>query len=64
VIDLSLSISRQTGGAFDISFKPLGRLWRVETRKEPPREEEIRAALRLVDYRNITLDKGHRTLFL
>ncbi|MCX5838028.1 MAG: FAD:protein FMN transferase [Deltaproteobacteria bacterium] len=64
VIDLSLAISRQTGGAFDISFKPLGRLWRVEKRKEPPREEEIRAALRLVDYRNITLDKGRRTLFL
>jgi len=64
VIDLSLAISRQTGGAFDISFKPLGRLWRVEKRREPPRDEEIRAALRLVDYRNIVLDKGNRTLFL
>jgi thiamine biosynthesis lipoprotein len=64
VIDLSLTISRQTGGAFDISFKPLGRLWRVEKRKEPPREEEIRAALRLVDYRDIVLDKERRTLFL
>ncbi len=64
VIDLSLAVSRQTGGAFDISFKPLGRLWRVEKRKEPPQEEEIRAALRLVDYRNIVLDKGRRTLFL
>jgi thiamine biosynthesis lipoprotein len=64
VIDLSLAVSRQTGGAFDISFKPLGLLWRVEKRKEPPREEEIRAALRLVDYRDIVLDKGRRTLFL
>jgi len=64
VIDLSLAVSRQTGGAFDISFKPLGRLWRVEKRKEPPRKEEIRDALRLVDYRNITLDKERRTLFL
>jgi len=64
VIDLSLAISRQTSGAFDISFKPLGRLWRVEKRKEPPREEEIRAALRLVDYRDIVLDKERRTLFL
>jgi FAD:protein FMN transferase len=36
----------------------------VEKRKEPPPEEEIRAALRLVDYRNITLDKDRRTLFL
>lgn len=26
VIDLSLAVSRQTGGAFDISFKPLGDL--------------------------------------
>ena len=64
LIDLSLSISRQTGGAFDISFKLLGRLWRVDKRKEPPQEEEIRAALRLVDYRNIELDKGRRTLVL
>jgi len=64
VIDLSLTISRQTGGAFDVSFKPLGRLWRVEKRREPPREEEIRAALRLVDYRDIVLDKERRTLFL
>jgi FAD:protein FMN transferase len=64
VIDLSLAVSRQTGGAFDISFKPLGRLWRVEKRKEPPPEDEIRAALRLVDYRDIVLDKGRRTLFL
>jgi len=64
VIDLSLTISRQTGGAFDISFKPLGLLWRVEKRKVPPRDEEIRAALHLVDYRDIVLDRGRRTLFL
>lgn len=64
LIELSLAISHQTGGAFDISFKPLGRLWRVEKRQEPPREEEIRAALLLVDYRNILLDKKTKTLFL
>jgi FAD:protein FMN transferase len=64
VIGLAMSISRQTGGVFDISFKPLGRLWQVEKRKEPPREEEIRSARPLVDYRNIVLDREGRTLFL
>jgi FAD:protein FMN transferase len=64
VIGLSLSISLQTDGAFDISFKPLGRLWKVEERKEPPAEDKIRSALRLVDYRNILLDKKQKTLFL
>lgn len=64
VIDVALSVSRQTGGVFDISFKPLGRLWQVEKRKEPPRAEEIRAARGLVDYRDIVLDRERRTLFL
>jgi thiamine biosynthesis lipoprotein len=64
VIDLSLSVSRQTGGVFDISFKPLGHLWKVEQRKEPPTDDEIRAALKFVDYRNIELDRESRTLFL
>ncbi len=64
VIELSLSVSRQTGGVFDISFKPLGRLWKVEQRKEPPTDDEIRAARELVNYRNIELDRQKRTLFL
>jgi FAD:protein FMN transferase len=64
VVDLALSVSRQTEGVFDISFKPLGRLWRVETRRDPPSDGEIRAALKLVDYRNIVLDKELRTLYL
>lgn len=64
VVDLALSVSRRTDGAFDISFKPLGRLWKVESRKEPPPEDQIRAARALVDYRNIVLDKERRTLYL
>jgi thiamine biosynthesis lipoprotein len=64
LIDLSLAVSRQTGGAFDISFKPLGRLWNVQARKEPPAEAEIQAARRLVDYRNIVLDRQRGALYL
>jgi len=64
VVDLALSISRRTDGAFDISFKPLGRLWKVESRREPPHEDQIRAALAFVDYRNIVLDRERRTLYL
>ncbi|MDA8124836.1 MAG: FAD:protein FMN transferase [Deltaproteobacteria bacterium] len=64
VAELALSVSRKTEGAFDISFKPLGRLWDVGKRREPPEEALILKARRLVDYHNILLDKERRTLFL
>jgi thiamine biosynthesis lipoprotein len=64
VVDLALSVSRQSEGAFDISFKPLGRLWKVESRREPPLDDQIRKARGLVDYRDIVLDREGKTLFL
>lgn len=64
LIDLSLSVSRETGGVFDISFKPLGRLWKVEAGRTPPDGKAIRAAQRLVDYRQIELDRTRKTILL
>lgn len=64
VVELALGISAGTGGAFDISFKPLGKLWRVKKRKEPPAAKEVEKARALVDHRAVELDKGGMTLFL
>lgn len=64
VVELALGISEETQGAFDISFKPLGKVWNVKKRKVPPAEEDIEKALALVDYRDVVLDKKNMTLFL
>ncbi|MCG2725550.1 MAG: FAD:protein FMN transferase [Elusimicrobia bacterium] len=64
VIDMALDISSESGGVFDISFKPLGRLWNIKKRKIPPSKKEIKKALAFVNYKNIVLDKKGMTLFL
>jgi len=57
VIQQSLAIARQTGGAFDISIGPLSRLWRRAFRRQVfPEKEAIRAARRKVNYRWIQLE--------
>ena len=56
VIDLSLEISRMTGGSFDISVGPLVELWGfgATLRKESiPSEREVDQALARVGYQNI-----------
>lgn len=53
---LSDSISRLTGGAFDISVAPLLEIWGFYSgEKNLPSAEQIRRALARVDYRRITL---------
>ncbi|MBU2531083.1 MAG: FAD:protein FMN transferase, partial [Elusimicrobia bacterium] len=64
VVDMALDISHENDGAFDISFKPLGRLWNIKKRKIPPTKNEIEKALAYVNYTNIILDKKNMTLFL
>ncbi|MEA2014807.1 MAG: FAD:protein FMN transferase [Thermodesulfobacteriota bacterium] len=64
VVEKALIISEQTGGEFDISFKPLGNLWDVMNRKKPPEDSQIKKILGLVDYKNILLDKVNKTIFL
>lgn len=64
VVRLALGIASETGGAFDVSFKPLGRLWNVKKRKEPPAPAEVERARALVDYRAVKLDTKKMTLFL
>src|SRR3984885_12594419 len=63
VLDASLQISRQSGGAFDVSVGPLVKLWRASRRsKRLPTAEELAAARKRVGYASIHLDVGRRTV--
>ena len=64
VTEKALEIARITGGTFDVTFKPIGRLWNVKERTSPPPLDSIKTVLKLVDYRQIELDTLHKTLFL
>ncbi|MCG8345202.1 MAG: FAD:protein FMN transferase [Chlorobiales bacterium] len=64
VTEKALEIAKLTGGAFDVTFKPIGRLWNVKERTSPPPADSIKRVLRLVDYKQIELDTLRNTLFL
>lgn len=66
LIERSLTISRITQGAFDISYGGLDKsLWnfdRAMTRLPDP--ETAKRMVHLIDYRNILLDQNNTTVFL
>ncbi len=64
VTEKALEIAGVTNGAFDVTFKPIGRLWNVKERAVPPPADSIMAVLSLVDYKQIELDTLKKTLFL
>ena len=60
VIELSLAISRMTGGAFDVSVGPLVELWgfgAAERGEGIPTEDRINKILARVGYENILLQR-------
>lgn len=59
----AIHISELTGGAYDITVGPLTRLWDFH-KKEIPDEEEIKRALKLVNYKDIVIDEKNSTVFL
>ncbi len=65
VLLAGLDFARRTGGAFDPTVGPLVKLWGIGTdAARVPSAEEIRAALDLVDYRDVEVDEGRREVFL
>jgi thiamine biosynthesis lipoprotein len=66
LIARSIRISALTQGAFDISYGSVDkRFWNFDTKmKELPDRESAKAAVRLINYRNIILDKEAGTVFL
>ena len=65
VIAQSLQLSRQTGGAFDVTIGPVVRLWRIARRKKQmPATTALADALGRVGYRHVRLDKQRHTIEL
>lgn len=64
-IRLGLEIGRLTGGAFDITIKPLMDLWAIGRRGDQlPALEAVEATRRLVDYRRVRIDEARREVML
>jgi len=65
LIGRSIKVSRLTEGAFDISFAPLMKIWKVDgSMKRLPSREAIAAAKSNVGYDKIILDPDRQTVFL
>jgi thiamine biosynthesis lipoprotein len=65
VVKAGLEVSDWSGGAFDLSWAALRGLYdfRPDHGKKPS-TRELRARLRLIDYRDIVVDDAARTVFL
>jgi thiamine biosynthesis lipoprotein len=63
VIDKALSISKMTDGAFDITIGSIVKLWDFE-KQILPDDKSIKEKLKLVGYKNVTVDKARSTVFL
>lgn len=68
VFDLTkkaIALSRLTGGAFDISFAAMDRIWKFDgSMTEMPSPEAIKKSVANVGYQNIILDSVHSTIYL
>ncbi|NCB73295.1 MAG: FAD:protein FMN transferase [Clostridia bacterium] len=65
VLELALKISRSSGGAFDITVRPLTKLWAFGMGKNTvPKSSKIASAKNFVGYDSIELDSKNNTVFL
>lgn len=66
VLDKALEVSRQSGGAFDITVGAFRGLWKFDEDKDGtiPTPAEVKTRLPLVDYRGIAIDKSKSTVKL
>lgn len=65
LIERAIAISNLTDGAFDISYASMDKIWKFDgSMKEMPSEDEIKASVEKVGFKNIVLDKSKNTVFL
>lgn len=65
LITRSISISKLTDGAFDISYASMDKIWKFDgSMIEIPYDEKIKASVAKVGFQNIILDKKTQTVFL
>jgi thiamine biosynthesis lipoprotein len=63
LVDKSIRFSRETNGAFDISFASLSSLWNFKSENfRPPVKREVQGRLRLVDFKKIILRNEYRIM--
>ncbi len=61
----AIKLSKITGGAFDISFAAMDRIWKFDgSMTAMPTPEAIKKSVEKVGYNNIILDKKSSTVFL
>ena len=61
----AIHFSKITGGAFDISFAAMDRIWKFDgSMKAMPSPEAIKKSVEKVGYENIELNKENSTIFL
>ncbi len=58
ILRTALNVSEKSGGAFDITIRPLSMLWDVKNRTSPPSDDEIAVAKKLVGYENLILTEN------
>lgn len=63
LVEAALEVSEKTGGAFDPTIGPVMRLWDFHAKKMPA-DEDIRRNLRLVNFRDVVVDRKGSTVFL
>ena len=65
LIERALGISRLTDGAFDISYASMDKIWKFDgSMKEMPSDDEIKASVSKVGYKNVVLDPDKKTVYL
>jgi len=65
LIERSITLSKLTDGAFDISYASMDRIWIFDgSMKNMPSEEAIKSSVDKVGYENIVLDREKHSVFL
>ncbi len=66
VIERAVDISKKSGGVFDISVGAFKGLWKFDQDMDTtlPSDEDVKARLALIGYKDIVLNKAKRTVFL
>ncbi|WP_298896499.1 FAD:protein FMN transferase [uncultured Psychroserpens sp.] len=65
LIQRSLSISKLTDGAFDISYASMDKIWKFDgSMKQMPSKTDIKASVEKVGYENVVLNSNNSSVFL
>ena len=62
LIALSIELSKETQGAFDITFASVGYLYNYREQQKPS-DEQVQSLLEAINFRHLVLDAGQRTIF-